>query len=155
METVLPVVRHALTPRSEAGLDVVGIGDPLLGVEPDPLVVFGARVLRRLGERQVRPRRHEWPREQLVLERLEAGEVGTEREDPEVGLVAQRDEAQRLVLAVGRERVDRVQYPLRAARLGIDPGPIDVEEQVQHAPAGRRLHTIHGRIRRRIHGRSG
>ena len=78
-----------------------------------------------------------------MLERLQTGEIGAEGEDPEVGLVAERDEAQRLVLTVGRERLDRLEDALRATGLGVEPGAVHAEEEVQHAPAARRLHRFH------------
>ena len=151
MQAVLAVVRHALAPWREARLDLGGVGDALLGGEAGALVVVGRRVLRRLGEREVGPRRHQRSGLQLVLERLEAGEVGPEGEDPEIGLVPERHEAERLVLAVGRERLDGVEHPLGATGLGVGAGLVDVVEEMQHTPAARCLHTIPSTL----HGRSG
>jgi hypothetical protein len=65
--------------------------------------------------------------------------------------VPERDEAQGLVLAVDGERLDGIQDALGAARLPLRPGAIDVEEEVQHAPADRRL----DRTRGRFHAESG
>jgi hypothetical protein len=81
-----------------------------------------------------------------VLERLEAGEIGAEGEDAEVGLVPERDEAEDLVLAVGRERLDGVEHALRTAGLALDAGAVDLEEEVQHPPAARRLDSLPGRL---------
>ena len=88
-------------------------------------------------------------REQLLLERLQAREVGAERHDTEVGLVPEHRDAQRLV-AVGFERRDRVDDPLGRAGLALGALTIDAVVEVQDAPTDRRCHRFHtGEVRRR------
>ena len=114
----------------------VAPGQALFPFQPGAFVVLGRRVLGRLGQRHERVRGHERRGEQLLLERLEPGEVGPERDHTEIGLVAEHRDAERLV-TVGFERRDRVDDALRRARLALRPLPIDPVVEVQNAPADR------------------
>ena len=143
MQTVLAVVRHALVPRRERDREVTP-GQALFPFQPGAFVGLGRRVLGRLGQRHERVRGHERRGEQLLLERLEPGEVGPERDHTEIRLVAEHRDAERLV-TVGFERRDRVDDALRRARLALGPLPIDAVVEMKNAPADGRRHRIHAR----------
>ena len=143
MDAVLAVVRHPFVPRRQARLELAGVGDPLLVTESRPLVGLGRAVLRQLGQREVRPGRDERGLSDFVLERLQPGEVGPERHDPEVGLVPEDGEAQDLVRAVGDEPIDGVEHALGRPRFVLGPGPVDAGEEVQDAPTGGRFDGFH------------
>ena len=138
VEALLPVVRDALAPRREPRLErrrrrgpprtrAAPARRPRCDVYSDSSVSDTYESTSASGVAA-----------QLVLERLEPGEIGAERHHPEVGLVAEHREQQRLV-AVGLER----RAPRRATRLpacgSASARAVDPVEEVEHAPPDRRL----------------
>jgi len=70
---------------------------------------------------------------ELVLERLQASEIGSERHDADVGLVAEHREHQHLMTVVLQRR-DRVEHALGRTRVAVDPLTVDPVEEMQDAP---------------------
>ena len=88
MHTLLAVVRDALAPGDETPLDCGGLGDTLfLGASRTRSSSSVDGVLGRLGQREVRPRRHQGRSGEVVLEGLEPSEVGPDGHDAEIRLV--------------------------------------------------------------------
>src|SRR5439155_6036867 len=77
----------------------------------------------------------------VLLEDLEARQIGSQGEDPELGLVPEHHERQRL-MAVGFERRHGVEDPFRGLRVGVSSSAVDRVEQMEHAPPGRRLNGL-------------
>ena len=141
MQTVLAVVLDAIAPHREPLVEL-GAVEVLLGDQPRPFLVFGRAVLRQLGERYVRPLRYERRREQLLLKALEPREIGTERDDAEIGFVTEHRHAHRL-MTVGFECGDGFGDVLARGRIAVGALAIDAVVEVQHTPTDRRRHGIH------------
>ncbi len=141
MDALLLVVGHPFAPGREPGFGRRPL-QVLLGREPGALVVFGRRVLRQLGERHVGVDEGERRGRQLVLERLEPGQIGAERHHPEVGLVAEHGEHEGLVTVVD-ERLHRVGDALPGLRIRLRARAVDLVEEVEHAPSHARFDRIH------------
>ena len=124
----------ALAPHGEARLDLGRVGDAVLRREPGPLVVLGGAVLRQLGERHVRPRRHQRRRGSSCWNAWSRARSGPSAITPRSALWPSTGERQHLVVVVGSNDVDRVEHALRAARLGLGPLAVDPVEEVQHTP---------------------
>ena len=77
-----------------------------------------------------------------MLERLKPSDVGPERHDAELGLVAEHREHQHLV-PVGLERRDGIEDTLRPAGLGVGSGAVQLVEEMEDAPPLRRLNGFH------------
>ena len=122
--------------------------DAFFAREPGAFVVLGCAVLRLLGERHVRVHGHQRRREQLALEALQSGEVGSERDHAEVGFVPEHRQRQRLV-AVGFECGERVADVLGGTRIALGALTIDAVVEVENTPADRRNYLFHGAERTR------
>ena len=143
MELVLPVLGHPGAPRLEAGLEGRLVEPFAVLGQALPLLLLGGGVLRRLGQRHERRRRPQaGDRRHLGLEGLETGQVGAQRHDSEIGLVAQRGRHQRLV-PVPLEGLHGLHHPLGRPRFGGGPLPVDRVVEVEDSPALRRCDSVH------------
>ena len=146
VQPVVAVVLDPVPPHHEPLLDLGRIAELFFVAQPRPLVVLGGRVLGELRQRDVGVVGDQRAGEQLLLEGVQPGQIRAEGHHPEIGLVAEHREHQRLV-TVCFERRDGVHDPLRRAGILLRPLAVDSEEQVQHTPPDRRRHRLdrHGR----------